>query len=93
MGLKLVFSSNGSGNVFLGYQAGYNETGSNKLYIANSSTSTPMIYGDFTSGNVGIGTNNPTERLYVVGTIGDGRIATFNNAFDEKFITMGECSR
>ena len=37
----------GSNNVFIGYQAGYNETGSNKLYISNSSTTQPLIYGDF----------------------------------------------
>lgn len=37
----------GSGSVFIGYQAGYNELNSNKLYIANSSTATPLIYGDF----------------------------------------------
>jgi hypothetical protein len=33
--------------VFLGYRAGHNETGSNRLYLANSSTSSPLIYGDF----------------------------------------------
>ena len=44
----------GSGNVFLGYQAGYNETGSNKLYIDNSNTSTPLIYGDFDTDKVTI---------------------------------------
>lgn len=37
----------GNANVFVGYQAGYNETGSNKLYIANSSTTTPLVYGEF----------------------------------------------
>jgi hypothetical protein len=37
----------GNSNVFLGESAGYNETGSNKLYIANSDTSTPLIYGEF----------------------------------------------
>lgn len=37
----------GSGNVFLGYEAGYSETGSNKLYIANTNTTTPLIGGDF----------------------------------------------
>jgi hypothetical protein len=42
----------GHGNVFLGYRAGYNETGSNKLYISNSATSTPLIYGDFSTGTV-----------------------------------------
>ena len=39
----------GSGNLFIGYQAGYNETGSNKLYIDNSSTATPLIWGDFST--------------------------------------------
>ncbi|HVE80923.1 MAG TPA: hypothetical protein VNA68_02170, partial [Candidatus Dormibacteraeota bacterium] len=42
----------GSANVFLGYQAGYSETGSNKLYIENSSTSTPLIGGDFAANSL-----------------------------------------
>jgi len=37
----------GSGNVFLGYYAGFKEMGSNKLYVANDSTLTPLIYGEF----------------------------------------------
>lgn len=37
----------GSGNLFLGYMAGYSETLSNKLYIANSNTTTPLIEGTF----------------------------------------------
>jgi len=37
----------GDGNVFLGQSAGSGETGSNKLYIDNSNTSTPLIYGNF----------------------------------------------
>lgn len=40
-------NTEGSGNVFLGRQAGFNEQGSNKLYIANSSTNSPLIYGEF----------------------------------------------
>jgi len=39
----------GSGNVFIGNSAGYSETGSNLLYIDNSSSSTPLIYGDFSN--------------------------------------------
>lgn len=38
---------NGSNNVFIGFGSGQNETGSNKLYISNSSTSDPLIYGEF----------------------------------------------
>jgi hypothetical protein len=44
----------GSANVFIGYQAGYTETGSNKLYISNSTTSSPLIYGDFVNKSVQI---------------------------------------
>ena len=47
----------GSRNVFLGYNAGFNETGSNKLYIENSNTTTPLIYGDFATDQLGINTN------------------------------------
>ena len=52
----------GSGNICLGYYAGAAEEGSNKLYIDNSNTSTPLIYGEFDNdliaiyGNLGIGT-------------------------------------
>ncbi|OJJ17684.1 hypothetical protein BKI52_27875 [marine bacterium AO1-C] len=42
-------NATGIGNVFLGSYAGYNELGSNKLYIDNSSTNTPLIYGDFST--------------------------------------------
>ncbi|HEX4483985.1 MAG TPA: hypothetical protein VH081_09370 [Solirubrobacteraceae bacterium] len=37
----------GSGNVFLGATAGYKEKGSNRLYIANSETTEPLIFGVF----------------------------------------------
>ncbi len=47
LGISSGYHTLGSGNVFLGYQAGYEETGSNKLYIANSNTTSPLIYGDF----------------------------------------------
>jgi hypothetical protein len=40
-------SATGSGNIFLGYQSGQNETGNNKLYIDNSNSNMPLIYGEF----------------------------------------------
>jgi len=49
IGRAAGYINTGSGNIFLGYYAGYNETGDDKLYIANSGTSSPLIYGDFSS--------------------------------------------
>jgi len=42
-------------NVFIGFQAGANETNSDRLYISNTNTATPLIYGEFdnTGGNAG----------------------------------------
>jgi hypothetical protein len=63
-------NTTGSGNVFLGYNAGFYETGSDKLYIANGSASGDvLIYGDFSSGKVGINTTSPYYELDVNGTI------------------------
>jgi hypothetical protein len=65
----------GTGNVFVGYKAGYRETGSNKLYIANSSSNAPdpvtppLIYGDFALDRIGLGTITPAYKLDVVGDI------------------------
>lgn len=67
-----AFSDFGSNNVFIGYNAGAWETGNNKLYIDNSNTSSPLIYGDFgtnvltVNGNLGVGTTNPTQAKLVV---------------------------
>ena len=45
----LTSNITGFGNVAIGYNAGALETGSNKLYIANTNTSTPLLYGDFSA--------------------------------------------
>ncbi len=49
------FSNTGTGNVFIGYNSGRSELGSNKLYLANSNTTTPLVYGDFSAKFVSIG--------------------------------------
>ncbi len=56
---------NGGNNVFLGNQAGFNETGSNKLYIANNSADPPLIYGDFSTGQIGLGTSSPLAKFQI----------------------------
>lgn len=56
-----------SGNLFIGYNAGRNATVSNTLIIANSSTTTPIIYGDFSTGRLGFGgVNAPTAMVHLV---------------------------
>jgi len=49
IGYKAGYTSNSGQHacVFIGNQAAYYETGSHKLYIADSATTTPLIYGDF----------------------------------------------
>ncbi len=65
---------NKSGNIFLGFQAGYSEHGSNKLYIENSNTTSPLIYGEFDNdivninGNLGINNDNPAYNLDINST-------------------------
>jgi len=41
----------GSGNVFIGRSAGSSEIGSNLLYIDNSNTAAPLIWGNFATGS------------------------------------------
>lgn len=71
----------GSGNIFMGTDAGSNETGSNKLYIDNSSSGTPLIYGDFGTNEVtindsltvgkelGVATSTPNSTLEINGSV------------------------
>ena len=44
----------GSNNVFIGRNAGWGETRSNKLIIDNGYNSSPLIYGDFATGELGV---------------------------------------
>jgi len=55
IGHEAGYNSNAaSGSVMIGYQAGLNETNSNRLYISNSSTATPLIFGNFATPTVRI---------------------------------------
>jgi len=60
----------GSNNVFIGYEAGRSEKSSNRLIIANSRTSTPLIYGEFDNNLLHInGRMEITDNLNVNGEI------------------------
>ena len=72
-------STNGSGNVFLGSRAGQNESGSNKLYVDNSSTSTPLIYGDFS-----------TDELTFNGAVSVTGNTTLGNATTDTITIQGQ---
>ena len=68
-------NATGSGNVFVGYEAGpASGNVSNKLYINNSSSNTPLIYGDFSSNTVSINNN-----LVITGSFSDGNY-TFDSS-------------
>jgi len=71
-------NATGSGNIFIGYKAGYNEKGSNQLYIANSDANN-LIYGDFSTGKVGIGTTTPAAKLDVAGDIAVNESVVINS--------------
>jgi len=50
----LALNEYGCTNVAIGNSAGYFETGSSKLYVSNSDTVNPLIYGDFSTSCVKI---------------------------------------
>ncbi len=62
------------GCVFLGYQAGQNNTSNNKLFIDNSNTATPLIGGDFSDNRLEI---NGTIKISG-GNPGSGKVLTSN---------------
>lgn len=71
--------NNGQGNVFLGYLAGYYESGSNKLYITNSPHSSPLIYGEF-----------DTQKVKINGSLtATGAITAFGSDVAEPFAIFG----
>lgn len=63
-----------TGNIMIGYRAGYFDHNNNRLYIENSNSTTPLIYGNFDTDAVtinsylGIGKTNPSYNLDVAGT-------------------------
>lgn len=54
LGFSAGRNATGTGNVFLGANAGFNETGNSLLYIDNTSTATPLIWGNFATDEVRI---------------------------------------
>ncbi|MCF6182034.1 hypothetical protein [Lutibacter sp.] len=81
LGSYAGYQTNGSGNVLLGNHAGYlssSQAFNNKLYIENSSSATPLIYGEFDTNLIRV--NGNFEVLGTVkiegGTPGAGKVLT-----------------
>lgn len=72
----LLNAANSSGNVAIGFAAGQLETGSNKLYIANSSTANPLIKGEFDNKNLKVNTG-----ATVSSTVGFLAVGNFDAAY------------
>jgi len=70
LGSEAGRNATGSNNIFIGPKAGYSETSSNKLYISNTDTNTPLIYGDFSAKFVTIGDVSPALRTQGTATGG-----------------------
>jgi len=69
---RSLTTNTSTGNIMIGSNAGSNETGSNKLYLDNSNSTSPLIYGEFDNnlltfnGDVEIanGTSHSTLKFY-----------------------------
>jgi hypothetical protein len=83
-------NNSGSSNVFIGPSAGYAEEGSNKLIIANDQdTSSVLIYGDFSSGDIGLGTMAPAERLHLHKSSGHLGMRISSDAASYQYLNFG----
>lgn len=58
-GSDILANGDSDYSVYIGYSAGSNAPQrDNTLYIANTNTNTPLIYGEFDTGNIGIGSGS-----------------------------------
>jgi hypothetical protein len=86
IGYRAGYASTGSKNVFIGKQAGYNESNNYRLYIANSSTTTPLIYGNFDSKELAFNAN----KVGIGPTFGSSfPTLTFPNAANYRLMVRG----
>jgi len=83
-------SGSGEGNVFIGYRAGYTQSGSNKLYIENSNSTSPLIYGDFSTDFIKINGSFETTSAATIG----GNIDLSGSIYldDDNWIGIGSSS-
>ena len=72
-------------NVFIGHYAGMHELESNKLYIANSATEHPLIYGEFDNKHLKFNVN----KVGIGTEFGDFQTLTFDSAQNYRLFVKG----
>ena len=88
-------NSSSASSIFVGYQAGSAETNSNRLYIENSNSATPLIYGEFdndilrVNGTLQIGDPAGTGYALPAATGTTGQILSVNASGDLVFAAAG----
>jgi hypothetical protein len=75
------YINSGNGNVFIGYQSGETSNVSNKLYIENSNSQTPLIYGEF---------DNDLLTFNANVTIPDGKVLRFGTGLDGQIYSSSD---
>lgn len=102
VGVEAGRNATGSLCVFLGYRAGRDEIGSNKLYLSNSETTKPLVYGEFDNGIIKfhstINTDTVTNTLSLIkrrssGTPGAGLGAALRFALHSSTTEEQEAAR
>ena len=80
-------SGGGSDNVFIGFKSGNVELGSHRLYIANSDTPSPLVYGEFDNRIVRI---HGDLTLVDIGSVGAEVLNETDFATDDDWDTVGD---
>lgn len=95
LGFWSGYNSTGNDNVYLGYRAGFSNTDNNRLFIENTDSNTPLIYGEFDTDiiriNGSLQVNNPTITGYSFPSVDGaaGQVMTTDGAGQISFTTIG----